>query len=128
MRKRRIAMLLFSHLGLALLGAWLAGGGEKEAVGSVPGPAVAALLSPPPVDPTSPNPILRASRADFRAAWEEMIAGTRSTAGEPFGNSINFFVDWCRVDPEGALRGLARLYAPSFAPLRILASLRAIRD
>jgi hypothetical protein len=67
------------------------------------------------VDPSSANPILRASGADFRDAWDEMIAGPRGGGGEPFGNSINFFIDWCRVDPEGAVRGLARLHAPSFA-------------
>lgn len=118
MSKRAVILLLISHLGLALLGAWLAGGGEKQKAAemSVPVPLVAAPSSLPPVDPQSANPILRAGGADFRAAWEEMLAGPPSdNPGEPFRNSINFFIDWCRVDPEGAVRGLARLHAPRFA-------------
>lgn len=117
MSKRAWILLLISHLGLALLGAWLAGGGEKQKAAEtpVPVPAVAAPSSLPPVDPRSANPILRASGADFRDAWDEMLAGPRGESGEPHGNSINFFIDWCRVDPEGAIRGLARLHAPRFA-------------
>jgi hypothetical protein len=117
MKKRAVILLLISHLGLALLGAWLAGGGEKQKAAEtpVPVPLVAAPSSLPPVDPQSENPILRASGADFRKAWDEMIGGPRGESGEPYGNSINFFIDWCRVDPEGAVRGLARLHAPRFA-------------
>jgi hypothetical protein len=116
MKRRVVALLLSSHLGLALFGAWLAGGGKKEAVASVAAPVVAAVFPSPAVDPASANPILRASGADFRAAWDEMLAGPRSdSSGEPHGNSINFFIDWCRVDPDGAVRGLARLHAPRLA-------------
>jgi hypothetical protein len=116
MKRRTVVLLLMSHLGLALLGAWLAGGGERAVVAALPVPVAPAPTSLPPVDPASANPILRASGADFRSAWDEMISGPRSSSsGEPHGNSINFFIDWCRVDPEGAVRGLARLHAPGFA-------------
>lgn len=115
MNKRAAALLLSSHVGLAMLGAWLAGAGEKETIAAAADPAVVAPSSPPPVDPASANPILRASGSDFRAAWDEMIAGPRGASDEPHGNSINFFIDWCRVDPEGAVRGLGRLHAPRFA-------------
>lgn len=117
MSKRVVILLLISHLGLALLGAWLAGGGEqaKPVDTAEPVPVVAAPASLPPVDPASANPILRASGADFRDVWDEMAARPRGASGEPHGNSINFFIDWCRVDPEGAVRGLARLHAPRFA-------------
>ena len=117
MKKRLLILLLISHLGLALFGAWLAGSGEKANPEdtTVPVEVVAAPASLPPVDHASANPILRASGADFRDAWDEMIAGPRGGSGEPHGNSINFFIDWCRVDPEGAIRGLARLHAPRFA-------------
>lgn len=115
MKRRTVVLLLISHLGLALLGGWFAGGGEREVVAALPVSVSKAPSSPPPVDPSSANPILRASGADFRAAWEEMLTGPRGGSGEPHGNSINFFIDWCRVDPEGAVRGLARLYAPNFA-------------
>jgi hypothetical protein len=115
MKRRTVFLLLMSHLGLALLGAWLAGRGEREAVAALPVPVAPAPTSPPSVDPSSANPILRASGADFREAWDEMITGPRGGSGEPHGNSINFFIDWCRVDPEGAIRGLARLHAPRFA-------------
>jgi hypothetical protein len=93
----------------------LAGGGEREVVAAMPVSVAAAPSSPPSVDPSSANPILRASGADFRSTWEEMISGPRGGSGEPHGNSINFFIDWCRVDPEGAIRGLSRLHAPRFA-------------
>lgn len=116
MKRRTVVLLLISHVGLALLGAWLAVGEERVEVATVPVSVAAAPSSPPSVDPSSANPILRASGADFRSAWDEMIAGPRSdSSGEPHGNSINFFIDWCRVDPEGAIRGLARLHAPRFA-------------
>jgi len=115
MKRRTVVMLLMSHLGLALLGAWLAGGGERAVVAALPVPVAPAPSSPPSVDPASANPILRANGADFRDAWVEMITGPRGESGEPHGNSINFFIDWCRVDPEGAVRGLARLHAPGFA-------------
>jgi hypothetical protein len=115
MKRRTVFLLLMSHLGLALLGAWLAGGGERDEVAALPVPVAPAPTSPPSVDPSSANPILRASGADFREAWDEMITGPRGESGEPHGNSINFFIDWCRVDPEGAIRGLARLHAPRFA-------------
>ena len=110
MNRRTVALLLMSHVGLALLGGWLAGGGEREVVAALP-----VSVAPAPASPPSANPILRASGADFRSAWDEMIAGPRSESGEPHGNSINFFIDWCRVDPDGAIRGLARLHAPRFA-------------
>jgi hypothetical protein len=115
--KTRVGIgLILSHLGLAMLGAWLAGRGEKEEAALEPVPVVAAPAVAPPVDPASANPILRASGADFRATWDEMIARPRSGgSGEPHWNSINFFIDWCRVDPEGAVRGLTRLRAPRFA-------------
>lgn len=116
MKRSSVVLLLLSHVGLALLGAWLAGGGEREEVAAVPVPVAAAPVSPPSVDPSSANPILRASGADFRSTWEEMISRPRSgSSGEPHGNSINFFIDWCRVDPNGAIRGLTRLHAPRFA-------------
>jgi hypothetical protein len=115
MKKRTVVLLLISHLGLALLGAWLAGGGEREEVAALPVSVAPASASPRSVDPSSANPILRASGADFRDAWDEMITGPRGESGEPHGNSINFFIDWCRVDPEGAIRGLSRLHAPRFA-------------
>ncbi len=115
MKGRTVVLLLMSHLGLALLGAWLAGGGERAVVAALPVPVAPAPSSPPSVDPASANPILRANGADFRDAWVEMITGPRGESREPHGNSINFFIDWCRVDPEGAVRGLARLHAPSFA-------------
>lgn len=115
MKRRTVFLLLMSHLGLALLGAWLAGRGEREAVAALPVPVAPTATSLPPVNPASANPILRASGADFRSAWDEMITGPRGESGEPHGNSINFFIDWCRVDPEGAVRGLARLHAPRFA-------------
>lgn len=115
MKRRTVVLLLMSHLGLALLGAWLAGGGERAVVAALPVTVAPAPTSPQSVDPSSANPILRASGADFREAWDEMITGPRGESGEPHGNSINFFIDWCRVDPEGAVRGLARLHAPGFA-------------
>lgn len=118
MKGRTVFLLLISHLGLALLGGWLANGGDKRAAADKPVPVRGespGFAHAPPLDPASANPILRASGADFRVAWEEMIAGPRDESGEPHGNSINFFVDWCRVDPEGAVRGLARLHAPRFA-------------
>jgi hypothetical protein len=115
MKRRTVVLLLISHVGLALLGAWLAGGGEREEVAALPVSVAPASSSPQSVDPSSANPILRASGADFRSAWEEMLTGPRGESGEPHGNSINFFIDWCRVDPEGAVRGFARLHAPGFA-------------
>lgn len=109
--------LLASHAALALLGCWLAGlepsdksGPERARIPRQTGNSVMKAQ-----DPNSPNPILRASGADFRAAWDEMILGDRSSSGEPHWNSINFFIDWCAVDPEGAVKGLSRLYAPGFA-------------
>lgn len=115
MKRRTVVLLLISHLGLALLGARLACGREREEVSAMPvsvAPASASLRS---VDPSSANSILRASGADFRSTWDEMISEPRGDSGEPHGNSINFFIDWCRVDPDGAIGGLARLHAPRFA-------------
>ncbi len=117
MRMRVVAVLILSHVGLALLGGWLASGkGMKTApVIFIPDPVVSSSTSPKRVEKASANPILRASGADFRAAWDEMLVGPRTPSGEPHGDSINFFIDWCAVDPEGAVRGLSRLRAPRFA-------------
>jgi hypothetical protein len=98
--------LLASHAGLALLGFSLAGkthvakpDGDRNGNAALPEKSVRREAKP-----TSPNPILRASAADFRAAWHEMIRGQQP--------SINFFLDWCAVDPDDAIRGLTKLYAP----------------
>lgn len=117
MKTPHVIGLLTSHAALVLLGFWLAGHAssdrpERERDAS---PRLLEKSVGKGGDPSSTNPILRASGADFRAAWDEMILGNRSSSGEPHWNSINFFVDWCAVDPEGAVKGLGRLYAPRFA-------------
>jgi hypothetical protein len=117
MKPRMLFLLLLSHGGLALLGAWMAGrsGDDAPAAATSPAPVVAKVPVSPPVGEETTNPILLATGADFRAAWDELLAGPRSSDGEPGANSINFFIDWCRVDPDGAVQGVGRLYAPRFA-------------
>lgn len=117
MKILRMAGLLASHAALAVVGFQLAGKAPADPRGAErdPRPAVPASIQETRTEPASPNPILRAGAADFRAAWDEMILSKRGTSGEPHWNSLNFFVDWCAVDPEGAVRGLSRLYAPRFA-------------
>jgi hypothetical protein len=78
------------------------------------GSRVAPSATPPPNPTSDPNPIFRAGAADFRAAWDQMIRGERRGYGEPHWNSINFFIDWCAIDPEGAVLGLSELYSPGF--------------
>ena len=116
MNARATAILLLSHGGFALLGAWFAGGkkGDAMVATDVPRAVVASPSKSPRAESLSANPILRASGSDFSAAWDEMIVGPRSQSGEPHGLSINFFVDWCGVDPESAIQGLGRLHAPRF--------------
>ncbi len=116
MKARFIGALLFSHLGIAWLGGWLSSSSQGElAPPAAPGHAERhQQRAQRPAAPASPNPILRASGGDFRAAWDQMIVGARDEMGEPHENSINLFIDWCRVDPDGAVQGLGRLYAPRF--------------
>ena len=116
MKSPHLTGLLASHAAVALLGFALAG---KASVAKPDGgrdakPALPENSVRREVEPISPNPILRASAADFRAIWDEMILGKRDSNGELDWNSINLFLDWCAVDPEGAVRGLTRLYSPEF--------------
>ena len=119
MKPSTLALLLLSHGVLVLLGGWFAGGLDKQPEPTAPAPAPAVVLEKPTPSgsgDTSPNPIFRATGADFRAAWDELLHLPRSPrSGEPGENSINFFIDWCAIDPEGAIQGLGRLYAPGFA-------------
>jgi hypothetical protein len=117
MKPRTLFLLLLSHVGLALLGGWMAGRSRDDSpvVAISPPPVVAKAPVSPPAGEETTNPILLATGADFRAAWDELLAGPRSSDGEPGGNSISFFMDWCRVDPDGAVQGLGRIYAPRFA-------------
>lgn len=117
MKTPHVIGLLTTHAALVLLGFWLAGHAPSDKPGITfdAKPRLPENSVGKGRDPNSPNPILRASGADFRAAWDEMILGKRSSSGEPHWNSINFFIDWCAVDPEGAVKGLSRLYAPRFA-------------
>jgi hypothetical protein len=118
MKPSTLALLVLSHGALVLLGGWLAGGLKKQPESAAPAPAPAAVVEKPVSsgsEATSPNPIFRATGADFSAAWNEVLLLPRSSNGEPGSNSINMFVDWCAVDPEGAIQGLGRLYAPQFA-------------
>ena len=116
MKPSTLALLLLSHGALVLLGGWLPGM-KKEADLPEPTPAPVAVAKKAPLAgsaDTNPNPIFRATGADFSAAWNELMRLPRGPSGEPGGASINFFIDWCAVDPEGAVQGLARLYAPQF--------------
>ncbi|MCW1923589.1 hypothetical protein OKA05_13575 [Luteolibacter arcticus] len=108
---------MLSHGALVLVGGWLAGGTRSEPaqVATLAAPAPAKPSPTPTVEEATANPILRATGADFRAAWDELLAGPRSSNGEVGGNSISLLIDWCRVDPEGAVQGLGRLHAPRFA-------------
>lgn len=117
MKVLRMAGILASHAALAVVGFQLAGKAPSDTRVTEPNPRRTKLASVKETrtEPASPNPILRAGAADFRAAWDEMILSKRGTSGEPHLNSLNFFIDWCAVDPEGAVRGLSQLYAPSFA-------------
>jgi hypothetical protein len=118
MKPFTLGRLLLSHGALVLLGGWLAGGMNKrpEPVVLVPAPAVVVEKpASPGSEDTNPNPIFRATGADFRAAWDELLRLPRGSNDEPGWNSINLFIDWCAVDPEGAIQGLGRLHAPGFA-------------
>ena len=111
-------LLLLSHGALIVLGGWLAAKSRKSPGPTVPTPAPAAMVeksSTSALAEASANPISRATRADFRAAWDELLRLPRASNDEPGWNSINLFIDWCAVDPEGAIQGLDRLYAPRFA-------------
>ncbi|RYD47092.1 MAG: hypothetical protein EOP83_28595 [Verrucomicrobiaceae bacterium] len=116
MKPSTLALLLLSHGALILLGGWLAVL-KKEADMPAPAPAPVVVVQKTPSAGSAdvnPNPIFRATGADFSAAWDELMRLPRGSSGEPGGASINFFIDWCAVDPEGAVQGLARLYAPRF--------------
>jgi len=118
MKPSTLALLLLSHGALVWFGGWLAGGLKKQPdiPTSAPAPVVVVEKAPAPKSSdTNPNPIFRATGADFSAAWDELMRLPRGPSGEPGGASINFFIDWCAVDPEGAIQGLARLHAPRFA-------------
>jgi hypothetical protein len=118
MKSSTLALLLLSHGALVLLGGWLAGRLSKQPESAAPAPAPGFVVEKPASSGSAeanPNPIFRATGADFRAAWDEVLLLPRSSSGEPGMNSINLFIDWCAIDPEGAIEGLGRLYAPQFA-------------
>jgi len=117
--KRPAHILILTHVMLAGLGAWLALRSRPDVP---PSPMVATISIPhPPVAAAAgktclPSKIALASPAAWRAAWEQALLGPRDRSGElMMPDDIGFFMDWSEVDPEGAIRGLAKTYAPHFA-------------
>jgi hypothetical protein len=108
MKTTTLALFLFSHGALVMLGGWLANEPKKESTPVAALPAPAKPVSPRPPEQASGNPIFRATAADFRAAWDELQAGAR-------GDRESLFVDWCAVDPDGAIQALGRLHPPKSA-------------
>lgn len=116
MKRGTPLILLASHAALIGFGWLIAKTPLRSALPetAMVGTGVAPSATPPPNPTSDPNPIFRANGADFRAAWDQMIRGERRGSGEPHWNSINFFIDWCAIDPEGAVLGLSELYSPGF--------------
>lgn len=108
MKTTTLALFLVSHGALVWLGGWLASESHKEAAPVAALPAPEKPVSPPPAEAASGNPIFHATAADFRAAWDEAQAGWR-------GDRESLFVDWCAVDPDGAIQALGRLHPPKAA-------------
>lgn len=114
MKTGRKILLVLSHLALIAIG-WAIGSALRpEPKTADPKLAVRENPRPRVTAQNEPNPILRARGADFKAAWDEMLRGDRSEKGELRGFSLSIFIDWCGVDPEGAVLGLSKLYAPRF--------------